>query len=122
MNNFNSFCESVQNEKDFFKPLAFAVGVGYFSQLNKELIYIDFANVNYLQNYGTFSVFFKELNLAKYKDESEFVLELTKDNLEKILKHFECFNNDGKKTRKYNNFKSSFRKYKSRKIFLSSYK
>lgn len=118
MNNFNSFCESVQNEKDFFKPLAFAVGVGYFSQLNKELIYIDFANVNYLQNYGTFSVFFKELNLVKYKDESEFVLELTKDNLEKILKHFECFNNDGKKHENIITLKSALENINQEKFFL----
>lgn len=118
MNNFNSFCESVQNEKDFFKPLAFAVGVGYFSQLNKELIYIDFANVNYLQNYGTFSVFFKELNLAKYKDESEFVLELTKYNLEKILKHFECFNNDGKKHENIITLKSALENINQEKFFL----
>lgn len=118
MNNFNSFCESVQNEKDFFKPLAFAVGVGYFSQLNKELIYIDFANVNYLQNYGTFSVFFKELNLAKYKDESEFVLELTKDNLEKILKHFECFNNDGKKHENIITLKAALKNINQERFFL----
>lgn len=118
MNNFNSFCESVQNEKDFFKPLAFAVGVGYFSQLNKELIYIDFANVNYLQNYGTFSVFFKELNLAKYKDESEFVLELTKDNLEKILKHFECFNNDGKKHENIITLKAALENINQERFFL----
>lgn len=118
MNNFNSFCESVQNEKDFFKPLAFAIGVGYFSQLNKELIYIDFANVNYLQNYGTFSVFFKELNLAKYKDESEFVLELTKDNLEKILKHFECFNNDGKKHENIITLKAALENINQERFFL----
>lgn len=91
---FNTFCSDIQKRSDFFKPLCFAIGVGYFGQKSHELIYIDFANINYEQNYNTFSVLFHELNLANYKNESEFCVELSAKDLANIISHFACFEAD----------------------------
>lgn len=118
MNNFNEFCEKVQSEKDFFKPLAFALGVGYFGQKSKELIYIDFANVNYMQNFGTFAVYFKELALNNYKNESEFYIELKEEQIKNILKHFECFENDGKRHENIISLKAALKNIKNERFFL----
>lgn len=94
MENFKTTCENIKNDKDFFTPIAFSVGVGYFGQLSNDLIYIDFANVNYNANYNTFAILFKELNLAKYKNEDEFFVEIKEEELNKILKHFSCFDGE----------------------------
>ncbi|WP_267524917.1 tetrahydrodipicolinate N-succinyltransferase N-terminal domain-containing protein [Campylobacter sp. MG1] len=94
MENFKKLCESIKNSSDFFTPTAFSIGVGYFGQVSKNLIYIDFANVNYNANYNTFAILFKELNLAKFKNDSEFCVEINEQNLDNILEHFKCFENE----------------------------
>ena len=118
MTNFNTTCENIKNSSDFFTPYAFAIGVGYFGQISKNLIYINYANVNYEQNYNTFAIFFKELNLAKYKDESEFCVELDENKLDNILKHFQCFENDGKTHENIKTLKAAKNNINKNKFYL----
>ncbi|MBZ7987918.1 tetrahydrodipicolinate N-succinyltransferase N-terminal domain-containing protein [Campylobacter canadensis] len=115
---FTLHCEQIQANKDFFKPLAFALGVASFGQISKKMIYIDFANVNYMQNYNTFSILFDVLKLARFKDESEFELELKKEDLEKILSYFQCFENDTNKHTNIEVFKTALKYIDKERFFL----
>lgn len=115
---FTKTCEEIKNSSEFFTPLAYALGVGYFGEVSKKLIYIDFANVNYNENINTFAIFFKELGLSKYKNESELSIEVKENDLKNILKHFECFANDGKKHTNIEVLKAALENIKQERFFL----
>lgn len=111
---FMQHCQKIK-QNGFKTPLAYGIAKLYKGQLSNEVVSLAFSNVNYKENENFYAVVYDVLGLEKYKESDEFFVNLSKNDLEKIINVFkDCgFGFDENSLQGHENLKTLFFAYEN---------